>query len=158
MPVKIEGLVSAGQMFIRLDTTAKRRVMNVLIRRAYRIRDTARKMAPEEHGNLEAAIKVRGDGGRERDAFGRFQRSEVEVYIDTDMEVPERPGHTVGDYAYEIHEHLEPAGLMQLGDRSRLKQETVDVQVGGAFMDRAVEAEIDATIDAELVDILRDFM
>lgn len=158
MPVKIEGVVSAEQLFVRLDTTAKKRVMSVLIKRAYQIRDTARKMAPVDEGNLEAAIKVRGDTGRERDAFGRFQRSEVDVYIDTDMPVPDRPGHTVGDYAYEIHEHLTPAGTMRLGDKSELKQQTQNEEVGGGFMDRAVEAVIDSTLDEELVAILRDFM
>ena len=86
------------------------------------------------------------------------QKKQVEVYIDTDREVEDRPGKTIGDYAYTIHEHLTPAGLMQLGPKSALKQAGQREVVGGAFLDRAVEAVIGNGSDEELMDILRDFM
>lgn len=157
MPVTVEGVLSTEEMLLRLDTTAKKRVRRSLIKKAHRIRDLAERMAPVDEGNLEASIKVRGDEeGRERDELGRFMRTEVEVYVDTDMPVPERPGKVVGDYAFEIHEHLTPMGPKQLGPRSLAKQNGQSEQVGGGYMERAA-LEVDGEIDHELVDILRDF-
>jgi len=158
MPVKVEGIISAENMLLRLDSTAKKRVVSVLIKRALEIRNMARKMAPIDDGDLEKAIKTRGtDGGRERSDTGQFLKTRIEVYIDGDVPVEDRPGKTVGDYAYTIHEHVAPAGFMKLGPKSELKQATQSVVVGGAFMDRAVE-EVMGAVDTELVDILRDFM
>jgi hypothetical protein len=159
MGAKVSGIINTEEMLLRLDSTAKRRVVKVLVKRAEQIRDLARKMAPVDEGNLEEAIKLRGDAvGRTRDEFGRFQRTEVDVYIDMDAPVPERPGHTVGDYAYEMHEHLTPMGPMQLGPASVAKQEGQQEQVGGGFLERAAEEVVAAGMEEELMDILRDIV
>lgn len=159
MPLKVSGIIDTEQMLINIDTTAKKRVRAALIRRALSIRDRARKYAPRDvgaaGGDLEKAIKVRGDGARERDDLGRFTRVEVEVYIDMDQAIPLRPGKVVGDYAYIMHEHLTPYGLLQLGPQSRAKQAGQREQVGGGFLERAA-ADEDSAIEAELLDILRD--
>jgi len=76
MPVTVSGAHSLDEMFLRLDSTAKRRVKTKLVEKAYQLRDLARKMAPRDHGNLEEAIKVRGDEAA-RDSLGRFARVEV---------------------------------------------------------------------------------
>lgn len=153
MPVTYTSLKSTQEMLTRLDTTAKKRVKAALITKAHEIAAAARRMAPRDDGNLEAAIKVRGETGMLRDEAGRFARAEVDIYIDTTMPVPQRPGKTVGDYAYEIHTHLEPAGPWRLGPESQAKQQGQAEVVGGAFMDRAA-ASIDGAIDAALVEAL----
>lgn len=156
MPVTVSGLMSVEDMFLRMDTTAKKRVKAKLIQKAYQLRDLARKMAPRDHGNLEEAIKVRGEGIA-RDEGGRFARVEVEVYIDFDMDVPQRKGKKVGDYAYFIHEHQTPYGSWKLGAESQAKQAGQQERVGGGFMIRAAE-QIDATLNEAMLDILADFM
>lgn len=160
MPVTVEGAINTEEMLLRLDTTAKKRVTFALSKRALMLQAMAIKMAPVDEHNLEKAIKTRGtDSMRARDDSGRFQKRQIEVYIDLDMEVidPHRnKPATVGQYAYEIHEHLHPAGTKELGIKSQLKQATSDVVVGGGFLDRAVEAVIDSSFDEELVEILRD--
>jgi hypothetical protein len=159
MPTKVQGVINTEEMLLRLDTTVKKRVVKVLVKRAEMIRDTARKMAPVDEGNLEEAIKLRGDAiGRTRDEFGRFQRTEVDVYVDMDQPVPDRPGKTVGDYAYEMHEHLTPMGPLQLGPGSQAKQDGQSEQVGGGFLERAADEVVGAGMEAELMDILRDFV
>ena len=156
MGVKVSGTIGVGQMLLRLDTTAKRRVLRELYAQAYRTRDLARRFAPHDLGNLEEAIKVRPEQqGPLRDGAGRFARQEIEVYIDMEMSVPERPGKTIGDYAYEIHEHLYPYGPWQLGQRSIAKQQGQSELVGGGFLERAAE-EIEGQLDKVLLDILRD--
>jgi hypothetical protein len=152
MPVTVAGLFSVEEMFMRMDSTAKKRAKNKLVEKAYQLRDLARKMAPRDEGNLESAIQVRGDETGARDELGRFTRIEVEIYIDFDMEVPQRPGKTVGDYAYFIHEQLEPVGPWRLGEESQAKQAGQSEQVGGGFMTRAAAA-IDATLEEAMLDI-----
>jgi hypothetical protein len=101
--------------------------------------DLARKMAPVDKGNLEKAIKVRyeGIGGS-----GRFQAGggAYTVYVDNNVPLDGRDGKTVGDYAWELHEHLTPAGEMQLGPLSVEKQTSdPSIVVGGKFIERAGE-------------------
>ncbi|MPQ56302.1 hypothetical protein [Duganella sp. FT27W] len=153
MPLTYKGIMETGQMLVRVDTTAKRRVKSALVQKAREIQAKAVRMAPRDVSNLEKAIKVRGEGSMLRDDAGRFTRAEVEIYIDETVPVPERPGKMVGDYAYEIHTHLTPAGTMQLGPKSRAKQDGQTEVVGGGFMERAV-AEIDGAIDAALAEAL----
>ncbi|MDY7537614.1 hypothetical protein QN372_00480 [Undibacterium sp. RTI2.1] len=157
MGVKVEGFMSANELLMRIDTTAKRRVVKSLIQKGVELRDMAKKMAPRDHANLEDAIKMRPEGAeRLRDDLGRFAKVEIEVYIDMDTPVPERPGKTVGDYAYEIHEHQTPMGSIQLGEKSLEKQDSNGgVQVGGGFMYRAVEA-VDKEIDFALQEALNE--
>jgi hypothetical protein len=159
MPVKVLGLVGAETMLLNVDTTAKKRVRRSLVTHAHKIRDLAADMAPRDEGALEKSIKVQGDTlERTRDDLGRFTHTEVEVYIDFDMPHPERSGKTVGDYAYYIHEGLQPRGSWEPGDESKKKEKQVGVQVGGGFLDRAAIA-LDKSLDAELVEIVRnDFL
>lgn len=139
MPITVSGLVEAEALVARVDTTARKRVTSKLYKKAQDIQTLAIKMAPVDVGNLEQSIKIRPENpGRMRDEeTGRFTRQEIEVYIDMDMPVPERPGKTIGDYAYEIHEHLEPSGPKQLGEKSREKSS--GAEVGGGFLTRAME-------------------
>jgi hypothetical protein len=155
MPLKVTGIIDTQTMLLNVDTTAKKRVRAMLIRRAYNIRDMARKMAPVDTGDLEKGIKIAGDVSGARDALGRFSRVEVEVYIDMNAPVADRPGKKLGDYAYEMHEHLTPYGRLQLGEKSRAKQGGSDVTVGGGFLERAAEM-FEKAIDEELLDIVRD--
>jgi len=156
MGVKVEGVISTGQMLLNLDTTGRKRVLKALYAQALKVRDLARKFAPVDEGNLEKAIKVRPEQlGPVRDELGRFMRQEIEVYVDAEMEVPERPGKTVGDYAYEIHEHLYPYGPWNLGPKSQDKQAGQSEMVGGGYLERAAE-QIEFHIDNVLLDILRD--
>jgi hypothetical protein len=156
MGVKVSGIIDTQTMLLNVDTTAKKRVRSMLIRRAYNIQDMARKMAPIDTGDLEKAIKVIGDGPASRDTLGRFTRVEIEVYIDMEAPVEGRPGKKMGDYAYEMHEHLTPYGRLQLGEKSRAKQAgSAGVMVGGGFLERAAEM-FEKAIDKELLDIVRD--
>lgn len=165
MGVTVTGALDTSEMFMRLDTTAKERVVRALIKKAGELRRLAIKMAPVDHGNLEAAIKMSPEeyGGRERDGLGRYTRTEIKVYIDMNMAVPDRAGwggsknKKVGDYAYEIHEHLTPNGPDQLGPRSKQKDGTDGVRVGGGFMTRAAE-QIESGIDAELTKVLAEIL
>lgn len=155
MGVVVTGAIEAEQMLLNVDSNAKRRALAAVIAGAKEIQEMAIRMAPIDHGNLEEAIKV-DEGGSGRDAeTGRFKRKEVTVYVDSSMPVPERPGKTVGDYAYEIHEHLEPKGPWQLGERSREKQEGSDVIVGGGYLERALDALKDKIIN-EVAAAMRD--
>ena len=156
MGLRIEGEISVQQMLLRLDAEGSRRVVWRLYQHALKVRDLARKFAPVDLGNLEEAIKVRPERFvAARDAFGRFARQEIEVYVDESMPVPHGKNKTVGDYAYEIHEHLYPYGSWKLGKNSQAKQATQNEVVGGGFLERAAE-EIEAQLDEVLLDIFRD--
>lgn len=159
MSVKIEGIIDAETMLLNLDSTTKRRVKSVLIKEARKVQKMAIKMAPVDHGGLEEAIKISGDEvGVQRDELGRFARVEIEVYVDMDApgKDPKRGNVRVGDYAYEIHEHLEPLGSMKRGPKSNQKNNSNGgVEVGGGFMTRAAEV-IDESIEQEIMNMLSD--
>jgi hypothetical protein len=92
----------------------------------------AQEFAPYDEGKLEAAIKVETT---DRDSRGRFARKEVKVFVDPNM--PGSGGaETVGQYAWYIHENLDPAGSLHLGERSAIKDGGRGV-VGGKFLERA---------------------
>lgn len=156
MGVKVEGIGDVSNMIMRLHSTARRRAVKKLHEKGIEMRDLARKMAPVDEGNLENSIKVRPESvdSRARDERGRFTKTEIEVYVDVDAPVPNRPGKTVGDYAFEIHEHLTPAGPMQLGPLSEAKnQANGGVVVGGGYLDRAAD-QIEGTLDAAFEEVL----
>lgn len=158
MAVKVVGVEEAGNMILRIEETAKRRVRKKLIAKAREVQVLAIKMAPVDHGNLERAVKIRGDQeGAVRDELGRFAKVEVEVYVDEKAPIPERPGKTIGDYAYEMHEHLEPAGPLKLGPRSQDKQAGQPEQVGGKFMERAAMVVEEKIVD-DLADVLDNLL
>lgn len=138
MGLVVSGMLNVEQMLLNVDMNTKKRVTSKMWVKANEIRELAVRMAPVDEANLEKAIKVSPETpGRARDEAGRFTRQEIEVYIDMNMPVPGRPGKTVGDYAYEMHEHLTPMGPLQLGPLSAAKES--GVQVGGGFMTRAME-------------------
>jgi hypothetical protein len=103
--------------------------------------DIARQMAPRDKTNLENAIKVRFEG-TDRNALGQFVKGggAYVIYVDNDVPIEGRKGKTVGDYAWEMHEHLTPAGPLNLGLESIEKQKGSNVVVGGKFLERAAEA------------------
>jgi hypothetical protein len=159
MGITVTGVMEVEEMLINLDTDGRKRVVSALYKAALDTRKLARAMAPRDLANLEKAIKVRPEinSGRLRDEFGRFQRTEVEVYIDMDMPVDDphrkRPA-TVGDYAWEIHEHLTPYGAKQLGEKSLDKQRrNSGIVVGGGFLERAA-TEIEQGLDERLRAVL----
>lgn len=151
MGVTVTGALSTQEMLMQLDTTLKRRSVALLIHNAKKVQEIAKQMAPRDEGNLEDAIKV--DVTNARDDLGRFARREVTVYIDMDQPVPERPGVMVGDYAYEVHEHVTPMGTKNLGEESQRKQGQSQYTVGGGFMTRAAE-EIDAELNMTLAELI----
>ena len=154
MGLEVTGVRSVEEMLISLDSKGKKRVVSALYKAAQDTMRLARAMAPVDEGNLEKAIKISPtELGRIRDEYGRFARTEIEVYIDMNMPIPERPGKTVGDYAYEIHEQLTPYGFMQLGPKSQSKQARSGIEVGGGFLDRAA-AEIEKGLDQRLRNVL----
>jgi hypothetical protein len=122
------------------------------------IADLARKMAPIDEGNLEKAIKVRYEGV-DRNALGQFVKGggAYTIYVDNDMPVDGRDGKTVGDYAWIMHEHLTPAGDMNLGPKSEEKQASQSIQVGGKFLERASEAMRDG-IYSRLANIVHKYV
>lgn len=157
MGVEVVGMLAADEMVATLDVTTKKRIVKKLIVAGHQLMLLARKMAPRDEGNLEEAIQMNPDPdkpGRERDDLGRFARTEVEVYVDMEAPVPERPGKVVGDYAYEVHEHVTPMGEKNLGEKSIEKQlVTPEVEVGGGYMTRAADM-VEAGLDALLIEAL----
>jgi hypothetical protein len=141
MPITAAGIIDLEAMLVRVDTTAKKRVTARLYAKALAIQALAIKMAPLDEANLEKAIKVRPNTpGRIRNEAGRFVRQEIEVFIDMSMPIPKRPGKTIADYAYIMHEHLTPMGPLKLGELSQAKNDSNGgVQVGGGFLSRAVD-------------------
>jgi len=144
MAVEYEGTDEVILSFKRVDLTARNLSMKKLIEAGAAIQELAQKFAPRDEANLENAIMMtpdpdasqpRGVNGQ----FGSWAGTEVTVYVDGDAPVPERPGKTVGDYAYEQETHLEPAGNWQLGEGSRQKQDGQSETVGGAYMERAFD-------------------
>jgi hypothetical protein len=148
MSVTVEG-TNLGLLLQQMGEKVTRGVFAQMKVEAEKVAQKAREFAPVDHGNLEQAIKVREAGGG-RNELGQFARKSVEVYVDGEMPVPERPGKTVGDYAYEMHEHLTPAGPLQLGPKSEAKN-AGSGQVGGKYMERAGDA-VAAEILASLTD------
>ena len=93
----------------------------------------AREMAPLKTGSLESAIEQPSRNIR-REGF------KVESMVWVNPRVWNPDDHIkVGDYMYEAHQEITPYGNKKLGLMSRMKQDTVAVEVGGGFMDRAWE-------------------
>jgi hypothetical protein len=149
MSITIEESGSLSALIQQVGARAVRGVYAQMKVEAEKVAQKAREFAPVDEGNLEQAIKVREAGGG-RNELGQFERKSVEVYVDAQMPVPERPGKTVGDYAYEMHEHLTPAGPLQLGPKSEAKN-AGSGQVGGKYMERAADA-----VAAEILNSLTD--
>jgi hypothetical protein len=150
MPVEVIGLENLSLLIEQVGERAVKGAIVAMRAEAEKVAEKAREYAPLDHGNLEKAIKVRDTGGG-RTAGGQFARKSVEIYVDGEMPVPERPGKTVADYAYEVHEHMEPAGgPMKRGPLSEQKDGGRNV-VGGGYLTRAsndTEKELLAAVAA----------
>jgi hypothetical protein len=160
MPVTVEGIEELKLLIQQTGEKAVKGALDQMKIAGVEIQELAIKYAPVDKGNLEAAIKTDVEGGGRNEDTGQFQRKEVSVYIDMDMPVDD-PGRkhqaTVGDYAYEIHEHLTPVGPKQLGPLSREKQAGQSEIVGGGFLERAgndLEEKILADVTRAVVEII----
>jgi hypothetical protein len=138
MAVEIIGLENLTVALEQVGVKAVAGAIVAMRKEAETVAEYAREYAPLDEGNLEKAIKVRETGGG-RNELGQFARKGMEVYVDQSMPVPERPGKTVGDYAYEVHEHMEPTGgPKKRGPLSEQKDGGRNV-VGGGYMTRAAK-------------------
>lgn len=142
MSVTIEGTDNLGVLLQQVGERAVRGIFTQMKVEAEKIAEKARENAPVDHGDLEKAIKVRETGGGRND-LGQFARKGVEVYVDGtlpahDSKGRERPGKTVADYMWEMHEHLTPAGPLQLGPKSQEK-DGGSGKVGGKYLERAAD-------------------
>lgn len=153
MGMQLEGADELAILLQQAGAKATRGVLDQMRKEAIAIQRLARKFAPLDHGPLEDAIKVRTTGGG-REESGRFARKALEVFIDMDAEAHD--GRTVGQYAYVMHELLQPfgAGGFKLGPKSRLKQKGQQEVVGGRFLERAAE-EVSRGLMNRLIEVAR---
>lgn len=131
---------NASELSARIETikgAVVKNAMKALEKSGEQIAETASAFAPRDTGALESAFRV-ARVGQDRDALGRFQRASVTVYVDPYAENPDS-GELVTRYSEIMHEELTPYGDMKLGKGSIAK----GGQVGGGFLERAIEAHID---------------
>jgi hypothetical protein len=141
MGVKVEGAEQLMFLLKQGGSKAMKGALDQMRVEAKEMAELAREMAPVDEGDLEKAIKVRETGGG-RGSSGQFRRKELVIEVDGDMPAgtnKEGQTVTVGDYAYEIHEHMAPAGTRyNLGPKSRAKQASQRTVVGGKYLERAL--------------------
>jgi hypothetical protein len=154
--LSVSGVEELKFILQKASSEAPKHIFEQMKREGKKMQQLARMMAPVDMGNLEDAITLSTEGGG-RDMRGRFMSKVVAVFIDMNQPVPERPGHVVGEYAYEMHEHLTPMGPKKLGKKSVAKQSGQSEQVGGGFMERAAE-QIEAGLMSRLIDIARTYL
>lgn len=160
MPVRVTGIVETQLMLAEVSSNTRRRAVRKLHEKALEIAALAKKYAPIDEANLEKAIKVFPEvmpETRVRNSAGQFVRQDVFVYVDTDMPVPQRPGKTVGDYAYTMHEHLTPFGPLNLGERSVAKQFGQREMVGGKYLERAMNEIGESVVGEVSISVLNRF-
>ncbi|NCD40745.1 MAG: hypothetical protein EOL88_01500 [Bacteroidia bacterium] len=98
---------------------------------AREICETAKKMAPRDSGELEESFSL----------DFKMTGNTAEFVVSTDP-IDENGKH----YGKEASGNISPAGEWNLGDKSVEKQKSVDVIVGGEFIERAVlETKFDLT-------------
>lgn len=136
----------------RLESDTTRTARAQLASEAKKVAKMAKKMAPVDEYNLEDAITFQSVGqgayGKQgTDSSGRFNKNAWTIGVDINAMAGNK---RVGDYAVLVHEYL-PWGttekwpmpgtnkLWGLGPKSLAKQATSGVEVGGAFMYRAME-------------------
>lgn len=121
----------------RVGNDAAHGVSDVLRSEGHKIHELAVDYAPLDEGYLEKAIRY-------EESIGDRNRLEVRVYVD--ITAPGSNGRSVGDYAFYMHELLEPYGgpgnprmivgrTRPLGG-SAIKQ-YAGMKVGGKFLERA---------------------
>lgn len=154
MSLKYEGTDTLQFLIQQLGEKAAVGVAAQMEKEAIAISDLARKFAPLDHGNLEAAIKVQTLGGG-RNARGQFERKAYSVFVDGNMKAYD--GRPISRYAYLMHEHLTPYGPYELGKNSVAKQEGQSEMVGGMYLERAA-AQISEGIMNRLIEVARGFL
>jgi hypothetical protein len=142
MGVKMSGFTELSATLKQGGDTVRRAVRERIKREGPNIAKLAREYAPRDKGNLENAIQnVQSyDSGH----HGRLM-AEVGVVDQGD----------VGDYAIEMHEHLEPYGDggYTLGDGSLAK----GGKVGGKFLERALEDRSAQFLPEIIAEIKKEF-
>lgn len=149
---KNEGWESLYLALDRLQEDTTRTARYQLASESRKIAEMARKMAPVDEYNLEKAITYQSVGtgayGKQgRDSKGKMDKNTWIIGVDVNAPAKNK---RVGDYAMFVHEHL-PWGtdekirkpdsneLWGLGPKSLAKQAASGIEVGGAFMYRAME-------------------
>jgi hypothetical protein len=154
MSIEVTGIDTLEYLIQQAGARAQKGVADQMKKEAIAIRDLARKFAPLDHGNLEAAINVSENSGG-RNEYGQFMRKSYTVFVDMTHSAPNNK--TVGDYAYIMHEHLAPYGPYNLGPLSQAKQSRQSEMVGGLYMDRAVDQVMKGMI-GRLSDVARSYL
>lgn len=141
--MRITGLSSLSSKLSLLKAEAPRRADNGLQSGAIQVVKLAKMYAPVDEGNLEDAIavlkKVSRVGGK----------AEVTVGVNEAHPVVLKPGVTVGDYAWRMHE-----GVYNLGDKSLEKEDELNVEVGPKFLTRALR-DVRPLLMAKLKNLLK---
>ena len=146
MGLKTDGMKVLKIQMQRVATALPNAVDAELRTVAYEVHEKAKAMAPIDYGDLKDAIKVRRLGVQ--GAGGRFikGRSLYETYLDMNQAVrdPEKldDGYTrVGEYAWEVHQHMGWGGHWRPLMPSKKSVEAgrqAGVEAGGRFMERAI--------------------
>lgn len=136
MGVTVSGISELTYLLRQAGPKAQKGAIDGMRKEADEIVELAKKYAPIDKGNLEEAINWEETAGG-RDSLGRFAKKEIVIGIDGEKSAG--ANKTVGDYAYEMHEHLTPYGEYGLGPLSEAKQRGQSELVGGKFLERAVE-------------------
>jgi hypothetical protein len=158
MGVNVQGVEELMWMLKRAGNKAAKGALDQMRKEAEDIRDTARRMAPVDEGDLEKAIVTREVGGG-RSESGRFTSKSIVIEVNGDIPAGvDREGRvrTVGDYAYLMHEHLTPYGHFRLGPKSQAKQAGQKEIVGGKYLERALEAKQDGLVDRVIERVRRE--
>lgn len=146
MGFKSQGADKLKLRLQRIGAGLPNAVDNELRNIAYEIQQKAKDMAPIDYGDLRSAIRVRrygmqGEGGR----FVKG-RSVYDVLLDMNQPVrdPDKleEGYTrVGDYAWEVHEHMgwgNKRRVLMPSKKSVAAGLAAGVEAGGKFMERAL--------------------
>lgn len=154
MGIEITGINELMTTIEQTGDRAQKGLFEKIRRRALKMQKLARSYAPIDKGNLEDAIYVEEEGGG-RNYAGKFERKSITVGID--LNHPADDGKTVGDYAYEMHEFLEPYGMgyFKLGKRSEAKDGGRGI-VGGKFLERAIDEVAEGMME-ELADVSQSY-
>lgn len=149
MSVQVTGADELKYLLRQAGERAVKGAFDQMRKEAKRIESLAKQMAPVDEGDLEDAIQMVETGGG-RDNLGRFSRKSITIEVDMNasagVDSQGRP-RTVGAYAYTMHEHLTPYGEFRLGKKSRAKQASQSVMVGGKYLERAMEEVMPGLIE-----------
>jgi hypothetical protein len=132
---------------------------------ADKVQTLARNMAPIDYEDLRKSIRVRRIGVQ--GAGGTFMKgvSGFMVYVDNNYSVSaeekaKRGVTKVGDYAWEVHEHMGWAGYkteLMPSKKSVADGLSHGVDAGGKFLERATD-RLGPVINARLAAIIRKYV